>query len=336
VEQVAVVDADGHVLDRDANIRSHMEEPFCRRRGSLLPSDGWDASACGSMGISTHDVPTRLKDMDAEGIEVSVLFPTGGFNVTRLPEIDYAAAFCRGYNNWIASVCEESERLEGVALVPFQNVPAAVQEINRAVTSLGLVGVTVATAGLKEHLGQPCFWPIYEELQRLNTPLLIHNSRLGPPGESRCDTFLFMHTIGRPFSTMQDCAALVYGGVPEKFPKLRVAFLECGIGWVPYWMDRMDEEYEHRRAEAPLLKGKPSEYMTGGAWFYAVEPEEESLPYAVERVGEDQILFASDYPHWDGMFPHVVSTIRGRRDVSEGVKEKLLGANAKRLYGWTR
>lgn len=332
--QAAVIDADGHVLDRDANIRSFMEEPFCKRKGSLLPSDGWDASQNGQMGIQTHDVPTRLRDMDLEGIEVSVLFPTGGFSVTRLPEKEYAAAFCRAYNNWVASVCQESDRLRGVALVPFQNVPAAVAEVNRAVTKLGLVGVTVASAGLKEHLGEPTFWPIYEELQRLNAPLLIHNSRQGPPGEVRCDTFLFMHTIGRPFSTLQDCAALMYGGVPEKFPKLRVAFLECGIGWVPYWMDRMDEEYEHRPSEAPMLRAKPSEYMRGGQWFYAVEPEESSLPYALERVGEDQILFASDYPHWDGMFPHVVSTIRGRQDVPQRAKEKLLGANAKKLYGW--
>jgi predicted TIM-barrel fold metal-dependent hydrolase len=133
---------------------------------------------------------------------------------------------------------------------------------------------------------------------------------------------------------MLDCAALMYGGVPEKFPKLRVAFLECGIGWVPYWMDRMDEEYEKRASEAPLLKAKPSEYMANGNWFYSTEPEEASLPYAAERVGEDNVLFASDYPHWDGMFPHVVSTLRGRKDLSDTTKQKILGENAKRMYGW--
>ncbi len=150
---------------------------------------------------------------------------------------------------------------------------------------------------MKEHIGLPMFWPIYEELQKLNVPLLIHNSRRGPAGEIRFDTFLFRHTVGRPFETLLDCAALMYGGVPEKFPKLRVAFLECGCGWVPYWMDRMDEEWEKRQSEAPLLKKKPSEYMTEGNWFYATEPEESTLPYALEKIGEDVILFASDYPH---------------------------------------
>ena len=335
MNNTSIVDADGHVLDRDTDVRPHMEEPYCKRQGSLLPGDAWDASMHGTMGMDIHDVPTRLTDMDKEGIETSVLFPTTAFHLSRLPEKDYAAAYCRAYNNWIASVCQESPRLKGVGVVPFQNVPAAVTEVNRAIEKLGLVGITIGSVGLKEHLGQPTFWPIYEELQRLNAPLLIHNSRVGPPGEDRFDSFLFMHTIGRPFSTMQDCAALMYGGVPEKFPKLRIAFLECGIGWVPYWMDRMDEEYEHRQSEAPLLKGKPSEYMIRGNWFYAVEPEEASLPYGLERVGEDQILFASDYPHWDGIFPEVVSTIRGRPDISDSAKQKLLGANAQRLYGWT-
>ncbi|MFQ5683569.1 MAG: amidohydrolase family protein [Candidatus Binatia bacterium] len=332
--EAKIIDADGHVRDRDADIRAHMEEPYCRRKGALLPSDEWDASMFGTLGLYTQDVPTRLKDMDREGIDLSVLFPTGGFAVNRLPEKDYAIAFARGYNSWIASVCNESSRLKAVGLVPFQNVPAAVEEVNRAITKLGLVGITVGSFGMKHHLGEPEIWPIYEELQRLNVPLLVHNARSGPAGEIRFDTFLFKHTIGRPFETLLDCAALMYGGVPEKFPKLRVAFLECGSGWVPYWMDRMDEEWEHRKSEAPLLKAKPSEYMVNGNWFYAAEPEEATLPYAVERTGEDQIIFASDYPHWDGLFPNAVSTIRGRKDITEGFKRKLLNDNAKRLYGW--
>jgi len=334
MQNAKIIDADGHVLDRDTDIRAFMEEPYCRRQGSLLAKDKWDASMYGKLGMNITDVPTRLRDMDTEGIEVSVLFPTTGFAITQSPEKDYAAAYCRGYNDWIASVCKESPRLKGIGLVPFQDVPAAVAEVNRAITKLGLAGIAVASFGMKEHLGTPIFWPIYEELQRLNAPLLVHNSRQGPAGKIRFDTFLFAHTIGRPFETLIDCAALAYGGVPEKFPKLRIAFLECGCGWVPYWMDRMDEEWEKRQSEAPLLKAKPSEYMTRGNWFYAAEPEESTLPYVIDRIGDDKILFASDYPHWDGMFPYVVSTIHGRKDISEESKGKFLGENAKKLYGW--
>jgi predicted TIM-barrel fold metal-dependent hydrolase len=332
--KVKVIDADGHVRDRDADIRKFMAEPYSRRQGSLLPNDVWDSSMYGTLGMRVSDVPTRLRDMDKEGIDLSVLFPTSAFGVTQLPEKDYAAAYCRAYNDWVATICAESPRLEAVGIVPFQDVEAACKETERAITNLGLAGITVGTFGLKEHIGRPQFWPIYEALQKLDVPLLIHNSRQGPAGEIRFDTFLFRHTIGRPFETLIDCAALIYGGVAEKFPNLRVAFLECGCGWVPYWMDRMDEEWEKRRSEAPLLQKKPSEYMTAGNWFYATEPEERVLPYALEKIGEDVILFASDYPHWDGGFPHMVSTVRGRSDISEHQKDKIMRANPIKLYGW--
>ncbi|HXG52911.1 MAG TPA: amidohydrolase family protein [candidate division Zixibacteria bacterium] len=334
LQSVKVIDADGHVRDRDADIRKFMAEPYCRRQGSLLPSDVWDSSMYGKLGLYVTDLATRLRDMDTEGIDIAVLFPTSGFAVTQLPEKDYAAAYCRAYNDWVASICAESPRLKAVALAPFQDVDAACKEIQRAITGLGLAGITVATFGMKEHLGQPVHWPIFQLLQDLDVPLLVHNSRQGPAGEIRFDTFLFRHTVGRPFETLLDCAALVYGGVPEKFPDLRIAFLECGCGWVPYWMDRMDEEWEKRKSEAPLLKKKPSEYMTAGNWFYATEPEESTLPYVLEKIGEDVILFASDYPHWDGGFPHMVSTVRGRKDITEKQKEKIMCANAARLYGW--
>ena len=69
-------------------------------------------------------------------------------------------------------------------------------------------------------------------------------------------------------------------------------------GWVPYWIDRMDEEWEKRQSEAPALKAKPSEYITRGNWFFAAEPEESTLPYVMDRIGDDKLIFASDYPDW--------------------------------------
>src|SRR4029434_243246 len=141
MQTAQVIDADGHVRDRDTEIRKFMEEPFCRRQGPLVAKDKWDSSMYGKLGMRVDDVPTRLRDMDQEGIDVSVLFPTSAFGITQSPEKAYAAAFCRGYNDWIANLCKESPRLKGIGLVPFQDVPSAVAEINRAVTKLGLVGI---------------------------------------------------------------------------------------------------------------------------------------------------------------------------------------------------
>src|SRR5438093_1496633 len=107
-----------------------MAEPYCRRQGSLLPNDVWDSSMYGKLGMNIIDVPTRFCDMDKEGIDISVLFLIGGFGVIQLPEKDYAAAFCCGYNDWVASVCVESSRFKGVGLVLFQDIDAAVKEID--------------------------------------------------------------------------------------------------------------------------------------------------------------------------------------------------------------
>ena len=330
------IDADGHIVEKNADLLRYLPEPHSKRTGALLPSDGMDTNMGGLLGgLEGNDIPQRLRDMDKEGIDVSVLFPTSSFGVSSLVERDYAVAYARAYNDFIADVCKQSPRLKAVALVPLQNPTAAVEEANRAVTKLGLSSVAVATQGMKEHLGSQTFWPLYQELERLDVPFCVHNRREGPAGEIRFDSFIFMHTIGRPVETFIQFAGLIYGGVAERFPKLRIAFLECGAGWVPYWMERMDEEWEKRgKVEAPLCKQKPSEYVKHGNWFFAMEPEEETVPYVIERIGDDKILFASDYPHWDGMFPYVTATIRGRKDISEQAKTKILGENAKRFYGW--
>lgn len=333
--QMNVVDSDGHIEERDKDIRAHLPERYATRRGSLMPSDGMDAGMGGRFGDrDINDVPTRLRDMDREGIDVSVLFPTSSFSMTKIVERDYAVAYARAYNDFIASVCKESPRVKAIGLLPWQDVPAAVKEANRAITELGLAGIAVATQGMKEHLGSQTFWPIYEELQRLDVPFCVHNRREAPRGDDRFDSFLYMHTIGRPVETIIQFAGLMYGGVAEAFPRLRIGFMETGVGWVPYWMERMDEEWEKRGdVEAPLCKHKPSEYVLNGNWYFATEPEEGMLPYVMDRIGVDRILFASDYPHWDGMFPRVVSTIKGREDISEDAKRKILGDNAKRFYG---
>src|SRR5215475_10409403 len=330
---VNTIDADGHIVEKDADVRKHLSEPHSKR-GPLLPSDGMDTNMGGLVGGMEHvDIPTRLKDMDKEGIDVSVLFPTSSFAVNSFVEREYAVAYARAYNDFIAEFCKQSPRLKGVALVPLQDPKAAVAEANRAVTKLGLASITVATQGMKEHLGSQTFWPLYEELERLNVPLCVHNRREGPAGEIRFDSFIFMHTIGRPVETFIQFAGLMYGGVAERFPDLRVAFLECGVGWVPYWIERMDEEWEKRgKVEAPLCKKKPSEYLTSENIYYGCEPEEKMISYVVGEIGSKTLMYASDYPHWDMSWPESASILWNREDLSLDVKKDLLLNNAKRFY----
>ena len=114
-----------------------------------------------------------------------------------------------------------------------------------------------------------------------------------------------------------------------------MAFLECGAGWVPYMMDRMDEEFERRgRRWCPSLRRKPSEYVRDGNIYFSCEAEERTLPYVIELVGEDRIFFASDFPHERARpeFLHDIPEFVGRTDLSDRVKEKIILHNARRFY----
>jgi predicted TIM-barrel fold metal-dependent hydrolase len=109
--------------------------------------------------------------------------------------------------------------------------------------------------------------------------------------------------------------------------------MEAGCGWLPFWMEHMDEEYEKRQHEAPLLQMDPSEYIKNGRVYVGCEPEEKMMPIAAQWIGEGQLLYASDYPHWDSDWPHTVKTVRERTDLGDELKRKVLGENALRFYG---
>jgi predicted TIM-barrel fold metal-dependent hydrolase len=125
---------------------------------------------------------------------------------------------------------------------------------------------------------------------------------------------------------------MILGGIPELFPRLRIAYLEAGCGWVPYWMWRLDEEYEKRAPEAPLLKAKPSEYMRSGRIFYSCDPDEEMIDYVMDRMGEDVIFYASDYPHWDALYPSSVKVLMANHSLGDKRKKKIFDDNPRRFY----
>jgi uncharacterized protein len=351
MSDIAVIDADVHLVQPpdDSDVRPLMGAPYSDQTGPLLPSIGWDCAEYGRISLQGWDADGYRQAMDQEGAERSVLFPTRALLLSQIPQsglpTGYSArardenllvAYCRGYNDHVSKICSTTPRFKAAAIVPFQKVSAAVAEIKRAVAELGLVGVALSSLGLAEHVGSPTYWPIYQELERLNVPLLVHNlSYQGPGQDLRADTFLLQDAVGGSMETFHACAALMYGGIPEKFPKLRIGVFNTGIGWVPFFMERMDKDFEGRNEEeAPFLKEAPSAHLTGGNWFFITSYNEQSLPYVVETIGENQIVFGSSYPEADSLFPQAVACVRGRRDISEDVKKKILADNAKSLFGW--
>ena len=171
--KIQIYDMDAHVIESDDDLRPLMPEPFRNKQGPLLGMDEWHVRVR-RRPRAPGDLEKRLSVMKDEGIVYSLLFPSRAMDVGTQRDKQFAGAFCRAYNDSIGGLCREAEQLKAVALLPFQDVPAAVAELKRAVTQFGLSGVVLSSFGLKEHIGSTTFWPIYEEMERLNVPLMIH------------------------------------------------------------------------------------------------------------------------------------------------------------------
>lgn len=329
------VDADGHV--RDPDLRKYLPEPHNKRQVIAMGGgDGFDRQMFGTLGESKADAERWLEVLELGGLETTVLYPTGGLSVGFIHEPNFAAAFCQAYNDSIAKeFLSVSSRLKAVAILPFQDVDAAVQELRRAVRDLGMVGAMLPADG-PFLLGRPEFDPIYAEAERLGTMVAPHaTGSLRGRGldEYLFDSLIQAHTLSHSGAQMRQMTSMIFEGVMEKFPELRIAFLEAGCSWVPYWMDRMDEEFEFRgKLEARLLLKEPSQYIRSDNVFVACEPEEQLLPEAARALGENSILYASDFPHWDGSYPESLNELEAREDLSAEVKRQILIDNPKRLY----
>jgi predicted TIM-barrel fold metal-dependent hydrolase len=346
-----IIDADGHVLERDIPWADLLEEPYRSRApramidGKLTPKPV--GKACSFVGAprSHHPQPTtgmvdpkqRLADMDLEGIDTAVLFGTSPFlSLPFVEDKDLACAVARVYNNWLASYCRaDPRRLKGVALTAIQDPVEAVKELRRAVEELKFVAVaTPPISASGKNLDHPDLYPFFAEAQRLEVPVCIHVGAGDgvPAGTERFDHPLYTHALAHPFEQMIAALCVVAGGLLEKFPRLKFAFMEAGCGWVPYWMERLDEHYEILQPTVPWLTKLPSEYMRSGQMFYAFEMDEKMLPYVAEFIGADRLVFATDYNHSDSKFPHTVEEVMERSDISEGLKAKIMGENAAKLY----
>jgi predicted TIM-barrel fold metal-dependent hydrolase len=274
--------------------------------------------------------------MDQEGIDVAVLYGTRiAFFANSTTDWRYAQALTRAWNDWASEYCAaDRARLKFAALVPLGEMSAATEEARRAVGELGAVGVTVGPSYFERALDESYFDPLYATLQELDVPLCVHgNTGMGRHATTigRHDNWMITHALSFPMGLTYALASVVCGGVLERFPRLRVAFLEGGCGWLPFYMDRLDEHFEKLPRLAPWLTKRPSEHIRGGQVFVSCEPEED-LAYPISRLGEDVLMYASDYAHWDCEFPNSVRKIAARSELTAAQKAKLLRENALRLY----
>ncbi|OGQ22626.1 MAG: hypothetical protein A3C54_05880, partial [Deltaproteobacteria bacterium RIFCSPHIGHO2_02_FULL_60_17] len=274
---------------------------------------------------------------DINKIELTVLYPTQGLTHAAIQDRDWAVVLARAYNDWLYHrFMKASPRLAGVALLPVQDIGEAVKELRRSVTELGMVGAVLpAVAPGGKLFSVPEFYPLWEEAQRLDVPVSTHGGLSFPNlGLDMAANFTVAHTLEHPFAQMRQLVSMIFEGIFELFPKLRFGCLECGVGWVPYMMDRMDEEQERKGQYSPRCKLKPSEYIRRGNVFFAAEVGESALPLAAQMLGPDTIIWASDYPHERDQrdFSADIPTLIQRRDIGDALKRQIFFDNPLRFY----
>ena len=256
---------------------------------------------------------------------------------------ELATAYCRAYNNWLLEFCQPyPQRLKPVAHISLLNVDLAVQEARR-VAKLGVKGVFLYAHPPWLHgrgFGDPVNDPFWAELQDLGLTVGIHvNLGLDYPGDYIYpDGIAASRLIGPQvhyvfhLDVQIAFTNFIFGGVFERFPKLRVLILESGGGWLPAMLDRMDHlnevVYPHLFTDRSL---KPSEYFQRQCWI-SIDPDDTSAPWLASQLGADKLLWASDYPHEDA-YPQPVEELKKHiKELSEEDQEKILGGNALLAY----
>ena len=284
------------------------------------------------------DPVARLHDMDSEGIDQAVLYPTIGLYFSLLEDAGAAVALAAAYNEWLAGYCAaDPRRLFGAAMIPLQDPVAAARELRRGVEELGLVaGFVRPNPCLGRSLSDRAYDVVWEAAEELGVPVGIHEgSSVDMPtlGSDRPFSPLILHAVSHSFEAMLACAQLIAFGTLERHPGLRLLFLESSGGWAPFWLERLDEQAESFGGFCPDLKHPPSEYFARQCAI-SFEVDEQTLAALVPFVGERRIVWGSDYPHHDATFPGAVEAIRATVAACRPATQvHVLGLNARRQYG---
>lgn len=290
------------------------------------------------------DPPTFIEAMDAEGIDIGIMFRTRACMYISDDDMApaFAAALARGFNDWAADFCKHSPgRFKATGIVAQHDPEEAAREARRCVEELGMIGIALLPMPVAgKHVHDPEFDVLWAELVRLNVPACFHGTSLGLSRDyvqARLTGHPSFRTIGHAsaftLELMLAAASMIAGGVLERFPALRVAFLEGNCSWLPWWLYRLDDQWgKYGPGEAVRLSAKPSEYFTRQCYI-SVDPDEELVRHVVEEFGDDNIVFSTDYPHPDGTYPRAVDTFLAQEGIGPRTKRKVLWDNCARLYG---
>lgn len=286
-------------------------------------------------GAEHRDVILTRRWMEAMGVDMAVMFPTPMLSLGMHPQTEIEVQMARGYNRWLVErVLPQDKRLVSMIYLPFNDPQASYEMVREFAGKPGVVGFTV-TSVRHRPVYHNDYMKTYAAIQDSGLPLAFHAGfSWGESSMAMFNRFISVHALGFVLYNLVHMTNWVINGLPEKFPKLKVIWIESGLAWLPFLMQRLDHEYMMRSSEAPALKKLPSEYMQD--MFYTSQPMEKPrnlkiLQMTFEMIKADtQLLYSSDYPHWDFDLPSVIYDLPF---LTEEAKQAILGGNALRLFG---
>jgi predicted TIM-barrel fold metal-dependent hydrolase len=280
-----------------------------------------------------HFVELARRSMDALGLDYQVVFPTPMLTLGMHPQDDIEAALGAAYNKWLVeTILPEDKRLKGMIYLPFNTPEACVEEVRKYAHVDSIIGYSVVSTRNKP-VHHNNYMRLYAMMEESGKPFSFHSGfNWNDPSFLQLNRFISMHALSFVHYSLIHMTNWIINGLPERFPKLKVLWIESGLAWIPYLMQRLDHEYQMRSCEAPLLKRLPSEYMRD--MYYTSQPMEKTnlklLQATMEAFNADtQLLYASDWPHWDFDAPSSITTLPF---LDEKAKRNILGLNAARIF----
>ena len=284
------------------------------------------------------DPVKRLALMDEIGVHGSVIFPSAGLGTGAIDIPELAAGVCRGVNRYTAEYCAaDPKRLWPAAIVPQANRDVAAAEARYAVEELGaraLFGLSGVHG--PERLYHPYWDPFFETVMALGVPFCTHGGggavRRGLAAERFPGQYAPYHMTTHTIEAMLVCVGMISNGLFEKWPDLKIGFFEAGAGWMPFWLDRLEEKYEHLGWTLPELHHSPTEVFRNHC-AVTVEVEEGQIAATLAHLDGHGVLWSSDLPHFDCEDDGRPRRLADNEDVPQAHRDRALGLNAIEFFG---
>jgi predicted TIM-barrel fold metal-dependent hydrolase len=359
-EKLFIVDVDSHHYETESlrDIVEYFDSPVLRQQakatigrrasggGGLIPGQIGNQDQFGRVTRynlrdiektptgETRDVVLAQRWMDAMGIDMAMLFPTPMLQLSFHPQLEMQTSIARAYNRFVVErILPEEPRIRALLYLPAFDPEGCYNMVNEFADKPGVSGFMV-TATHKTPVHDNALMKTYAAIEERGQALAFHGGFHWTDGAFQThNRFIAAHALGFVFYNMVHLTNWLVNGMPERFPKLKVIWMESGLAWLPFMIQRLDNEYMMRSNECPSLKAKPGEYIR--QMYYAAQPMERpddlsALQQTFKMIdAENQLMYASDYPHWDFDLPSVLFDLPF---LSEQGRRNIMGETAKKVF----